>query len=686
MITRLKVKPISSALLCASLCLGTAAFAQDATNSSTKTNSAMKAGGGEDQYPDLVEIDPFGGISIYGQINRGLDEKLVDGGVGGLRIAINPYKYFGIELWADYAQANVELRQSAGVYPAGFGALTGTPTPAYSFGSRNFLFGLNPVLNLRPRGSKVIPYVTVGVNGTQFTPTSTAENLASQPVSIATYGAQSLNDNLQVGVNYGGGVKFHFSDHLGARFDVRGLWSRNPTYGLPNSPDGGGVYIPSRSKLNGLQATAGLVFYLGQSKCPPMPPAPPAPAPLPTPTISGANAGTGTGGAICPGKPVTLHADMPGAPADHKLTYAWTVNGQSQGSGTPDLTFTPGPGTSNVQLTVTDTTPPPAPMERPKNISVRCWVQPPAPAPVAPVTASTSVTVSDVGPTISNISASAANGSSAAGAGGAALVCSKNDGPHTANLAATAQPGPCGGNLTYKWTVSEGTLTNDSSPNATFDASGLTFEDSSQAQTKNVTATLTVTDDQGKTATQTTTITVDCKPTWVRLDDVIYAKNNARVNNCGKRVLIDDAANRVASGDYDLVLVGHRDTDEAENAPGMARKGKGRRAAASGKLLDEQRVLNAAAILSGGTGTCGKVDVSRIKVDWVGTDQTSETRPGQCGTSNTQERKGSETSEADKNRRVEVYLVPHNSTSFPPAVKNPKPAPETEVKALGCPH
>ena len=110
MITRLKVKPISCALVCASLCFGAAAFAQDA-NTSNKTTTAPKTADGEDQYPDLVEIDPFGGISIYGQVNRGLDTKLVDGGVGGLRLAINPYKYFGLELWADYAQANVEFRQ-----------------------------------------------------------------------------------------------------------------------------------------------------------------------------------------------------------------------------------------------------------------------------------------------------------------------------------------------------------------------------------------------------------------------------------------------------------------------------------------------------------------------------------------------------------------------------------------------
>ena len=77
-----------------------------------------------------------------------------------------------------------------------------------------------------------------------------------------------------------------------------------------------------------------------------------------------------------------------------------------------------------------------------------------------------------------------------------------------------------------------------------------------------------------------------------------------------------------------------------------------------------------------------------MKIDWVGTDQTSETRPGLCGTSNLpsqKERKGSQTSAGDKNRRVEVYLVPHGSTAMPPAVKNARPLSTSEMKAIGCP-
>ncbi|MBV9158497.1 MAG: PKD domain-containing protein [Acidobacteriaceae bacterium] len=671
-----RLTPLSSAILSAGLCFATAAFAQDTNTTTNPANAPAnnKAGSSQDQYPDLVEIDPFGGISTYGQVQRGLDPKMLDGWVGGLRIAVNPTKYFGLELWGDIARANVHFRtpSNLGVYPATAPAnLVGTPIPTYSFKNRNWYLGLNPVLNLKPRGSKFQPYLTVGIDVVQYTPTSGSESHARDPIINSEFYSGNLNDNLQVGFNYGGGVKWHLSDHFGLRLDARGTWSRNPTFDLPNYPDGG-IYIPSRDHVLGFQGTVGLVWYFGQSKCPPMPPAPPAPAPLPTPTITGAE------GTICQGKPVTLHANLTGAPAGHNLTYAWTVNGQAQGGNTADLTFTPNnTGSFNVQLTVTDTTPPPPPMERPKNIPVRCWVQPPAPAAAAPVTATATLTVNDTTPQITSVTASPNE-----------LMCAANaNGTHTANLSANVAPSPCGGNLTYKWTVSEGSVSNDTSANATFDASTVNFEGGAQGQTKTITATLTVTDEGGKTATQSTTITVNCQPQFVRLDDVIFAKNNARVNNCGKRVLIDDAAPKVASGDYNIVLVGHRDTDEEANVREMrGRRGRAaRRAAAERRALDEQRVLNAAAVLSGGTGTCAKVDPTRIKVDWVGTDQTSETKPGLCGTSNVKERKGSRVTEADKNRRVEVYLVPRNSQAMPPAVKNVKDLPEREVKALGCP-
>ena len=661
--TWLKRRPIGSAVLCAALTLTSAAFAQDSTTTTGSAKKMSTAGG--DGLPDLVEIDPFGGVSTWGQVNRGLTTHLVTGGIAGLRVAVNPSEYFGIEGFFEFVQANVEFRtpNGTGFYPG-----TTTALPAYSFGSRNYEFGAGPVLNLKPRGSRVQPYLTVGAAGIQFTPTDTAKGLARSAATNAAFGSANLNDNLQVGVYYGGGIKFHLSDHFGLRIDARGITSRNPTYNLPNF-NNGGLYIPSKDLINNFQGTVGLVWYLGESKCPPMPAAPPPPAPLPTPTISGAE------GTICQGKPVTLHATVQ-ATGSQKLSFSWTLNGQAQGSDSPDFTFTPNnTGSFNVQVSVKDTTPPPAPMERPKKFPVRCWVQPPTPPPAQPVTATATVTVNDTTPQISSVTASPNT-----------LACAANTtGTHTAQLTGTVTPSACGGTPTYKWTVSEGSVSGGSGANATFDASTLNFEGGAQGQTKTVTATLTVTDEAGKTASQSTTITVNCQPTFIRLDDVIFAKNNSRVNNCGKRVLIDDAAPRLSSGDYDIVLVGHRDNDE-NAAIAAARRTKGRRAAAAtAAALDEQRALNAAAVLSGGTGTCAKVDPSRVKYDFVGTDQTSETRLGQCGTSNVKERKGSATTEADKNRRVEVYLVPRGSTSMPPAVKNAKPLPEGRMKSLGCP-
>ncbi|MBV9085628.1 MAG: hypothetical protein JOZ62_23385, partial [Acidobacteriaceae bacterium] len=189
------------------------------------------------------------------------------------------------------------------------------------------------------------------------------------------------------------------------------------------------------------------------------------------------------------------------------------------------------------------------------------------------------------------------------------------------------------------------------------------------------------------TATGSTTITVNYTPPFVRLGDVVYAKNNARVNNCGKRILIDEAAPRLSGGDYNIIIVGHRDNDERENAAApQARRGRRRRQPPM--PLDELRALNAAAVLSGGTATCGKVDPSRVKVDWVGTEQTSDPNPSLCGTSNVpaqKERRGSATTEADKNRRVEVYLVPAGSQTMPPAVKNARPLPDDVMKTIGCP-
>jgi len=616
------VRPIHAAILCAVFCSCTVAFGQGTNRSNNNSD------GSADEYPDKVELDAFGGLSLFSTVNSGLGERFIRGGTAGGRATYNFSRYVGIELGYNFMVNNVRL-----ITPIRAGL------PQYNFGNQIHYAALNPVFNLRPRGSLVQPYLTAGVGIIAFKPTALSERQAI--AGNATYLSGSLGSNELLGVNYGGGVKFHLSEHFGLRFDVRGLWSRNPTFHLPSANDGG-IWIPSGNHLNALEATLGFVVYLGAR--------PPVAAPPPPPPSGPLNAGSITGGEgiLCQGKAITLHSSA-SDPLGHRLMFAWKLNGSPAGSNSADFSFTPNnAGDFTASVTISDT------------------INPARSVSAGPVT----LTVQQyVEPQITSISATPTE-----------LSCAGDpNGVHTASLAGQATGSACGGNLTYKWTVSEGSVNNDTSPNATFDASAVSFEGGAQGQAKTVTATLTVTDETGKTASQSTNVSVKCPPQFVRLDDVIFARNNARVNNCGKRILIDDAAPRVSSGDYDIVLVGHRDTDEEVNIPGRERRRGG------GRPLDEQRVLNSAAVLSGGTGTCAKVDPSRIRVDWVGTDQTSETRPGLCGTSNVRERKGSRTSAADKNRRVEVYLVPRNSQAVPPAVKNIKPLPEREVKALGCP-
>ncbi len=618
---RLVHKPIGFPLLCLALLSlgGSVASAQDFWHTPN--------------LPDSVEIDPFGGVSLWGTVQSGLNTKLIDGGTAGARIGANVTNYIGLEFMYQYMWNNVRL-----VTPVGF------DIPTFNFGNRNQYFALNPVFHFTPKGSKIRPYVTVGVGSLNFMPTTQAKAFATGPYAGYPYYASGLGSNLQVGINYGGGVKIHVTERVGFRLDARGMFSRNPTFGLPNYPTGG-VYIPNKHWINGLELTAGVTFYLGQVYVPPAPPPPPPPA-KPAPLSAGSI--TGFDGLLCQSKAITLHSSA-SDPLGHTLGYAWKLNGAPSGSNSPDLTFTPNNGGDfTAEVTVTDTTDASRTVTAgPVTFSVKEYTQP----QIASLTSSAN-----------------------------ALACAANDGTHSATLTANAMGSACGGSLTYAWSVSEGTISGSGS-SATFDASSLTFDPSVTA-TKTVTATLTVTDGAGKSASKTVDIAVNCSPNIRRFNDVDFAKDKARVNNCGKRILIDEVAPAQATGDFDIVLIGHIDTDEKAMLPGS---GSGKHKIAP-EPLDEARVMNAAAVLSGGTGTCAKVDPSRIKVAWVGTSTTPDPSPGLCGTSarpEQKERKGSVVTDADKNRRVDVYLVPKGMAKIGDV--DLKPLPEDQVKALGCP-
>jgi hypothetical protein len=569
-----------------------------------------------EKNPDIFELDAFGGLSLFGKVNQaGFTEKLVNGGTAGGRASYNFSKHFSVEANYNFAVNNARL-----TVPGNFTGFLG------NFGNQIQSFAINPVYSFAPRGSRLRPYVTAGVGPSWFLPTKQARALLP-----------GIGKSTDAAFNYGGGVKYHLTPHLGLRLDARGVFQQNPTFGLANIP---------KTHLNGLQTTVGLVFYFWQAHV-----MAPVAEPKATPTLQPLNPGeiSGANGQLCQGRVLTLHATATD-PAGHALSYAWKANGQAVGTNNPDLSFTPNnAGDFQFEVEVSDAGDPARIVRAgPKTFAIQDYVLP----KISGVTAS---------PNVINITSESPAGQSVI-------------------LAADVAASPCGGNLTYKWTVSEGSLTNAAGPSAVFDTASLSF-DSGLGQRKTITASVTATDETGKSAAQSGSFTVNYPAQYKRLADVIFAKNSARVNNCGKRILIEQAAPQAGTA-FDVVLVGHRSNDEVERLPSSGR------GALHSNTLDQQRLLSVAAVLTGGHGVCGNLDLSQVRISASGTEQISTADPGLCGTSNipqTTERRGADVAEADKERRVEVYLVPKGSPIMPIAARNVVVVSVNAVKTLGCP-
>jgi outer membrane protein OmpA-like peptidoglycan-associated protein len=236
-------------------------------------------------------------------------------------------------------------------------------------------------------------------------------------------------------------------------------------------------------------------------------------------------------------------------------------------------------------------------------------------------------------------------------------------------LNAMATASTCGMPVSIAYAASEGSIAGN-----TFDSTGVSFDLNNRLkqQSKTVTLTATATDSKNQMASATAPVTVTLVPEARRLDDIVFQPRSSRVNNCGKRLLIDVLTPMLRNDpDSKVILIGHR----AMNEPAAS-------------MVDMQRTLNAAAVLSAGMGICPSLDLSRVLVKWVGDDQASMTRPALCGTStDVKERRGQAVSESDTQaqyRRVEIWFVP-GGAAMPADITGLMPAPEKEVKAKGCP-
>lgn len=238
-----------------------------------------------------------------------------------------------------------------------------------------------------------------------------------------------------------------------------------------------------------------------------------------------------------------------------------------------------------------------------------------------------------------------------------------------ARVSANFSPGQCGGPLQpATFAATEGSVSGTE-----YDSSNVAFDPSDKSeQRKTITIAANVSDGQGSGSAQTQVV-VKKKGAIAatRLPDVIFPANSARVNNCGKRVLLEELKTHTdADSTGSVVFVGHQ--GDAELAQG----------------LDLKRALNAAAVISAGGGICTAFPASQIFVSGAGTDQTADLQPHFCGTStDAVERAGqtvNQNDEAAKMRRVEVWFVPTNG-KLPAMPKDYKDASSAEVTKLGCP-
>jgi hypothetical protein len=233
-------------------------------------------------------------------------------------------------------------------------------------------------------------------------------------------------------------------------------------------------------------------------------------------------------------------------------------------------------------------------------------------------------------------------------------------------------PGQCGGSLRAPVvSATEGSIRGGE-----YDSSGVQFDPSDNSeQRKTVTLHAEVADERGE-ANAEATVVVKKKAVILakRLPDIVFPEGSARVNNCGKRVLLEELrtyTDRDPTGQ--VVFVGHVGPKEKKPA-----------------ALDRQRALNAAAVISAGQGVCARFPASQILVSGVGAaDNGIDLQPHFCGTSaipRSGELQGQSVKATDdaKYRRVEVWFVPTGGV-LPTSSRDYQQALALSVSNLGCP-
>ncbi len=558
--------------------------------------------------------------------------------------------------------------------------------------SYNSQYALDLDYNFQPRTAKNRIYLLAGPAFTMFTP---GKDAGSGTTGNFVQPEFALKNEMMPGINYAIGLKHYINEHYGLRFELGGRFNKAAHFGLPQGQEGPNtLYIPAGGHDSSLEATIGLILRMGYV----------APPPPPNPLISQAirvdiPAGTGApsiAGAhdVCAGDDLRLSVN-----GNTGATYQWQVNG-SPASGATGSSFSvptnSGSGSRSVTVAVTGATEvaTSAPFATSAGHTYHLTAEPQGLGnrtatyqwfengqPVAGATSSSLDLPDQAGASVTvRVTAEASLTSSPADftiqpltPPSLTFAVNPSTVPYTSGpiqLNAVATPSPCGGAVTVSYS-GEGVTGSTFTPGS---VSGFDMGNRIHPQSKTVTITATATDAKNQTVSRTAPVTVTLDPEARRLDDLVFPNMSARVNNCGKRLLLEELTPMLRNDPgAKVILIGHRAETE-----------KGRAA----ETLDTKRVLNASAVLSAGKGICPQLDLSRIMMKAVGTDQSSTPRPALCGAStDVKEKAGQAIKESDKNaeyRRVEVWFIPSGAAD-PAGMTGLEPVPADQVTKLGCP-
>jgi outer membrane protein OmpA-like peptidoglycan-associated protein len=596
------------------------------------------------------EVGAFGGGSVFSRpsftsgavqppASDRIEYSFADGGIFGIRARQNLTNVFGLEQsWAIYGTNNTVFNGSNADLFQGV-----------SLGARQQQLYFNGNFYTRPRESGIRPYLTAGVGWSFFSPTDESQ-AQSAPYFTTLLGSPTALDNDTVfAFNFGAGALIRLSNTVALDFSVRDFVNKSPTFGIPEDSD--------HDIDNNVQFQGALHFRFG-GIAPPI-----AHQFMVAPAIETANA------SMCPGESTTLSIVASDTIPENQVTYRWTLDGQEV-STSPQYTFVApkSAGPYNVGVRVFYDT---ANLDKKALKAVQK-------NPGVPTDRRTTLTVRDYRPptAVANLDRT---------------IIQRNE---RLRVTSASKGSECSGNLAYRWSASDGRLI--AGPDAAvseFDGSNLAFSETVQGQQcRPVKVTLEVTDQRGGVATDAKDLQV-CytapvaaapppppppppAPAAVQLSDINFATNSTRVNNCAKRVLANELYPQLTAArysDYDVVLVGHRDTAERET---------GRQASST---LDRERVLNAAAFLSAKGSTCKDIELTRVKVAWKGTEQGTEFRSNFCDSSTVERRRDtvSSTDSSARNRRVEIWLVPKGA-ELPSGVSTTLDS-SSDIVKLGCP-